>query len=402
MDIFTEAVQHTFLKLVILAFLRAHIRYGGSDKRDFDGMGFYDKTEVAKQRKFTKLLEKTLGNNLSYASVMRVVKPQFPEENYSKFYLLIKFIDKIGKEENLGSNKNKENIIHDIIHNSYNALRDERPLLKDLINTLKEELYKRNKEICAHPEKFEPKKPYKEVSEVGEKPDFLTVTLMQTPSSSALSSSSDMSIDLNRTASIVSRSASASSGFSSMPSPSSTDGNEFKRDDPQLVNIKYYVEISTLSKINFLEYLRYFNSLSLIERDKIRNALLKGGNQFPEAHVFNKYIQICAWTLLEWVQRMNSVRSVESVVVRFMQSLPVQLEVDQRLWFVEKVLEAMQESSKDLKKYLLDTSLLHSSMSIQGLLLKDLETMVLSSIEGLKKYKKKLDDDRLTISERHT
>ncbi|EKD75504.1 MAG: hypothetical protein ACD_44C00111G0008 [uncultured bacterium] len=402
MDIFTEAVQHTFLKLVILAFLRAHIRYGGSDKRDFDGMGFYDKTEVAKHRKFTKLLEKTLGNNLSYASVMRVVKPQFPEENYSKFYLLIKFIDKIGKEENLGSNKNKENIIHDIIHNSYNALRDERPLLKDLINTLKEELYKRNKEICAHPEKFEPKKPYKEVSEVGEKPDFLTVTLMQTPSSSALSSSSDMSIDLNRTASIVSRSASASSGFSSMPSPSSTDGNEFKRDDPQLVNIKYYVEISTLSKINFLEYLRYFNSLSLIERDKISDALLKGGNQFPEAHVFNKYIQICAWTLLEWVQRMNSVRSVESVVVRFMQSLPVQLEVDQRLWFVEKVLEAMQESSKDLKKYLLDTSLLHSSMSIQGLPLKDLETMVLSSIEGLKKYKKKLDDDRLTISERHT
>jgi len=82
MDIFTEAVQHTFLKLVILAFLRAHIRYGGSDKRDFDGMGFYDKTEVAKHRKFTKLLEKTLGNNLSYASVMRVVKPQFPEENY--------------------------------------------------------------------------------------------------------------------------------------------------------------------------------------------------------------------------------------------------------------------------------------------------------------------------------
>ena len=187
-----------------------------------------------------------------------------------------------------------------------------------------------------------------------------------------------------------------------MPSPSSTDGNEFKRDDPQLVNIKYYVEISTLSKINFLEYLRYFNSLSLIERDKISDALLKGGNQFPEAHVFNKYIQICAWTLLEWVQRMNSVRSVESVVVRFMQSLPVQLEVDQRLWFVEKVLEAMQESSKDLKKYLLDTSLLHSSMSIQGLPLKDLETMVLSSIEGLKKYKKKLDDDRLTISERHT
>lgn len=407
MDKFTEALQRTFLKLVLRELVRARIRYVENDKNDFIGMGIYHDDDVKNYKKFIEMLEKQLGKNLSYSDVMMVMRAYFPEKKYPNFYFLIKVIDEIGEQKDLGNNDNKNKIIHDIIHHSYDSLRKNKPLLKTLISNLKKDLYKRNEEVCAHPEKFEPTTPYKKIPAIREKPDFLSIASMLSPlaasSSSSLSSLSpaassfsNMSIDFSGTPL-----ASTSADFSSTPpSPSSTSSSksekvyESGKSEAQQAYIKAYLESLIRSKMNFLGYLKHFNSLPQSEQDKISDALFNSNllydRHFFEENILHMHRQVCALTLLARAQKMSLYHDVDVDVDLFVKRLPVQLAINQKLEFVKEILDMMRELSTDLKKYFLDRRLIHSPMNAQD---KDLANTLSKLIGSLQRYKTKFEDD---------